>query len=128
MTKGDQNMDLDYFKSRLEKERSSLVAELKKVGRRDPKNPNDWDAKSEDMDILLADRNEVDDKFESLEGDVAIDKELEPHLNDVKAALEKIENHTYGTCEICGKTIEIERLKANPAAKTCMKDINEKVV
>ena len=26
---------------------------------------------------------------------------------------------TYGSCEISGEAIEVERLEANPAARTC---------
>ncbi len=120
-------MDLNHFKNKLEKERAILLAELNKVSRQNPENPRDLEAKSEDIDIERADRNEVADKFESFEGDVAIVKELEPQLNDVNLALEKIQNNKFGICEIGGEKIEVERLEANPAARTCMAHINEKV-
>jgi RNA polymerase-binding transcription factor DksA len=127
MNKKRTDIDLNYFKNKLQKEEESLTAELNKVSRKNPSNPDDWEAKPEDMDILTSDRNEVADKIESFEGDVALLKELEPHLNDIKLALKKIEDGNYGYCEICGERIEKERLEANSSARTCIKHINEKI-
>ena len=50
---------------------------------------------------------------------------LEVRLEQVNKALEKIENDTYGTCEKCGTDIPEERLKANPAATTCIEHTND---
>jgi RNA polymerase-binding transcription factor DksA len=121
------DIDIDHFKSKLEKEEAALISELKKIGHKNPDNPEDWEATPEELDIVKADRNEVADKIGSFEGDVAILKELEPQLNDVKLALKKIEEGTYGICEISGEPIEKERLEANPSARTCIKHINEKI-
>ena len=46
---------------------------------------------------------------------------LENKLKDVIAALKRIENGAYGICENCQKEISLERLRANPSAKTCIK-------
>ena len=123
----DQKIDLDAFKDKLEKEQALLLAQVARVAEKSPTNAEDWEAKPEEMDILRADRNEVADKFESFEGDAAILKELEPQLNDVKRALKKIGDGTYGLCEVCGEAIETDRLEANPAARTCKKDINARL-
>jgi RNA polymerase-binding transcription factor DksA len=121
------NLDLEKFKKGLKSEEASLISEMKKVSQKNPNVANDWEPKSENMDILRADRNEVADKFASFEGDVGILRKLEPQLNDVKLALSKIESNQYGICEICGKPIEVQRLEANPAARTCKKHINERL-
>jgi len=42
-------------------------------------------------------------------------------LNDIEVALQKIEEGTYGKCEMCEAKISIERLKAVPYAKLCVK-------
>lgn len=39
----------------------------------------------------------------------------------VENALSRIENGTYGECEVCGKQIEEKRLEALPYATLCMK-------
>ncbi len=38
---------------------------------------------------------------------------------EIDAALARIADGTYGTCEICGQPIEAERLAAMPEARTC---------
>ena len=38
----------------------------------------------------------------------------------VENALSRIENGTYGECEVCGEPIEEQRLKALPYATLCM--------
>ena len=38
----------------------------------------------------------------------------------VENALSRIENGTYGECEVCGKPIEEQRLEALPYATLCM--------
>lgn len=51
----------------------------------------------------------------------SITPQLEAHLEKVKAALERIENGTYGKDINTGEPISIERLRANPAAETAIK-------
>ena len=46
--------------------------------------------------------------------------ELEARLHNVQLALKKIEDGTYGTCENGGGDIALDRLNANPAARTCI--------
>jgi RNA polymerase-binding transcription factor DksA len=58
------------------------------------------------------------------------DRELEDGLEegaqqtivDVKAALRRIEDGSFGTCEVCGKPIGLERLAAIPWARLCIDD------
>lgn len=47
-------------------------------------------------------------------------EEARQNLIYVNEALSRIENGTYGECEVCGKTIQEERLKAVPYATLCM--------
>lgn len=42
-------------------------------------------------------------------------------LRDVDRALGKLEDGTYGKCEVCGEEIAEARLEAMPAAKYCIK-------
>ena len=69
----------------------------------------------------------VGDRIDDAVDDVAIDssyaiaeREVE-ELRLVDAALENIEDGTYGTCEECGLAIEKPRLKALPYAALCLK-------
>ncbi|MDE2037611.1 MAG: TraR/DksA C4-type zinc finger protein [Patescibacteria group bacterium] len=111
--------NLTLFKEKLSAEKVELETQLAGISERNPSNPNEWDATSGGMDIDAADENEVADKMEELEENSGIAQKLEAQLNEVKAALERIEKGTYGVCEICGKEIAIQRLEANPSARNC---------
>jgi DnaK suppressor protein len=41
-------------------------------------------------------------------------------INKIKAALERIDDGTYGICEMCGEDISIPRLKARPVTTLCI--------
>ena len=41
-------------------------------------------------------------------------------LQDVELALRRIDEGTYGTCEMCGRVIPSERLEALPASSRCV--------
>ena len=114
------NIDLKQFKDRLEAEKKTLEGELSSVGRINPSNPSDWEATPADLNIPEADKNEVADKMEEFEGRAAVETALEERLNEVRAALGRIEKNIYGKCKVCGGEIEEKRLEANPAAETCM--------
>ncbi|MBP9710932.1 MAG: TraR/DksA C4-type zinc finger protein [Candidatus Pacebacteria bacterium] len=73
------------------------------------------------MDVMsaAADPNEAADKQEEYIENRAITDQLEIRYNNIKRALSKIEEGTYGTCEVSGEPIEEDRLEVNPAARTC---------
>lgn len=45
---------------------------------------------------------------------------LREQLDDVDRALAKLEDGTYGRCEVCGEEISADRLEAMPAARYCI--------
>jgi RNA polymerase-binding transcription factor DksA len=111
-------IDTKHFKEKLEAELKVLEEELNRVGRRNPDNPEDWEAVPEKWDTTGADKNETADSMEEFEENTATLKQLEIRYNNVKKALKKIEDGTYGIDEVDGKPIPLERLEANPSAKT----------
>ncbi len=111
--------NIEKFKEILTNQKAQLEVDLSGVGRRDPKNPNDWEATVTDLDILPADENDVADMFEELEENKALINALEAQLREVNSALEKIDTDKFGVCEVCDKEIEDDRMNANPSAKTC---------
>ncbi|MBP6925970.1 MAG: TraR/DksA C4-type zinc finger protein [Candidatus Pacebacteria bacterium] len=66
-----------------------------------------------------ADKNVQADYIEEFEGRIAESDVLEQRYAQVVSALVRIENGTYGVCEVSGEEIELDRLEANPAASTC---------
>ncbi|HHY83248.1 MAG TPA: hypothetical protein GX505_11340 [Clostridiales bacterium] len=55
-----------------------------------------------------------------LEKQFALSRHQARQIDEVKAALERIENGTYGYCEFCGKSIDFDRLDAIPEARLCI--------
>lgn len=47
-------------------------------------------------------------------------KKLDAKLHDVGRALDKLDEGTYGTCDVCGAPIGRERLEAIPWAVRCI--------
>ena len=47
-------------------------------------------------------------------------KKLDAKLGDVERALEKLDEGTYGSCDVCGDPIGDERLEAIPWAVLCV--------
>ena len=52
--------------------------------------------------------------------DVAIHDQIVGQLALVDAALARLDDGTYGTCQVCGKAIAPERLEVIPWAATCV--------
>lgn len=118
----------ETYKKALELEMEKVVQELQSVGRINPDNPNDWEAVATDLNDPnrhSADLNEEADDSAAYADNIAILENLEVRFNEIKDALQRIEDGTYGICEVSGKEIEPERLNANPAARTSKEHLNE---
>ncbi|NGN94924.1 TraR/DksA family transcriptional regulator [Nocardioides sp. KC13] len=50
----------------------------------------------------------------------AVVRQVRKHLDEVDAALRRLDQGTYGICERCGEPIGEGRLEARPAARTCI--------
>lgn len=116
---------LTELKSILESEQKTLVDELSQIGVQNPVT-GDWSAiptqTDGDAESDYTDQADYVEDFESRSGRL---NELEHRYQDIVTALEKITNNTYGICEKSGEPIEIDRLMANPAAKTCKAMMNK---
>lgn len=69
-------------------------------------------------DIGSADEDNARE-FEEFEGKIALDKGASAEIKNLKKALDRIENGTYGRCRVCNEPIETGRLKAYPEAELC---------
>ncbi|HEV3365173.1 MAG TPA: TraR/DksA C4-type zinc finger protein [Acidimicrobiia bacterium] len=54
------------------------------------------------------------------EKDFSLLEQLEAEISDLDAALRKIDEGTYGRCEVCDQEIDAERLEAMPGTRTCV--------
>jgi RNA polymerase-binding transcription factor DksA len=110
------------FKKQLEEERKLVSNQLESLGDKD-ETTGEWTASSGDIDQSATESDELADRMEQQEENADEIAALQPRLQDIKDALEKIEMGTYGVCEVGGEPIEEERLDVNPAARTCMKHL-----
>ncbi len=112
-------IDTKYFKRKLLEEKTAIETDLSKVARINPDYPTDWEAVPDEKDSTQGDENTDADSIDRYETNNAVVNTLEPRLRDTNDALEKIENGTYGLCEVCQEEIESDRLEANSSARTC---------
>lgn len=111
-------MDTTEARSRLEAERERLLA-LHDEG----EETSGLDEEQAESSGELADYDQHPgdmgtDTFERTK-ELAVRDQLDARLSDVDAALERIEEGSYGRCAACGKEIEPERLEARPATRYC---------
>lgn len=54
------------------------------------------------------------------EKEQGLDEDFRRRLQDVEAALQKLERGEYRRCEVCGRRIDEDRLEAVPETRFCM--------
>lgn len=95
---------IDKQKAVIEKKIESLASMVQK-------NKKYEDAGSADEDNAQ--------EFEEFEGKTALDRGAETEMENLKKALRRIKEGTYGRCRICNEPIETSRLLAYPEADLC---------
>ncbi len=116
---------LAELKKKLESERTLLKENLLKFADKDKKVAGDYDTRFPSFGERSSSPDEEAKEVETYENLLAIEYALELRLKEVNEALERMKNNTYGYCENCNKEIELGRLRANPAAKTCLSCTNK---
>ncbi len=108
---------LNELRGALVEEKKRLEGGLERIAN-PTENPGDYETRFEDLGTG-SDENatEVEDYADKL----AVENDLEKQLKDVNDALERMEKGAYGFCENCQQDIDIERLRAYPAARTCIR-------
>ena len=117
-------IELDELRETLEVEQANLVEELASHGRVQSET-GDWQGNSSGLEGEEADPNDAADQIEELITNVPLVEELEGRHTDVEEAIERMDQGIYGLCEECNEPIPIARLKANPAARTCVEHAEE---
>lgn len=106
-------------RARLEGEQERLQALRDGIGQMGSESENESLAELSDADQHPAD---VGTETFERERDQGILESVEAELDDVTAALERLEQGRYGICEACGRPIGAERLEALPATRYCVDD------
>ena len=115
-------LDKKKIKDKLEKERDVLLEEMRDMGKLNPET-GEWEATPEEIDYPESDQNDMADRFEDFEARSSMIRSLEPRLKNILQALKEINRESFGKCEVCNKDIEMSRMEANPAARTCKKHL-----
>jgi RNA polymerase-binding transcription factor DksA len=112
-------MDTDAARQRLEEERDRLTGVRATFDDEGLTEQSENDAVGE---LSSYDQHQADLGTETFERekDLSILEQVEAELADVERALQRLDDGTYGTCEVCGKTIPDERLEALPATRLCL--------
>lgn len=117
----DQNT-IGAAKEKLEKIKADIEKELSAIAEKDDKIKGDWNAKFPQFDIAESGSGALEkaaDEVEEYNTRLSLEHNLESSLQDINAALIRIETGDYGKCKKCQRDIEAERLTAYPEAKMC---------
>ena len=104
-----ETADVD-FAALLREEQAGLRAQLTELGFADQGSGLNYDSNFADSSQVTAERGEAE----------RLASELRETLDEVDAALVRLEGGTYGNCEVCGKPIGAARLEAMPATRFCI--------
>ena len=112
-------MDADEARQRLVAERARLT-EVKENF--DDEHISDEPENESVGELSAIDQHQADVGTETFERekDLSILEQIDAELADVEHALKRLDDGTYGTCEVDGKPIPEERLEAMPAARFCL--------
>jgi len=107
---------LDALRTHLEADLARLEAEIAVIDAEDRETLSEASGENNYRDHM-ADQGSA--TFER-ELDMTLEENLRESLGEVRAALVRIDEGTYGTCARCGAVIPIERLEAVPTASLCI--------
>jgi RNA polymerase-binding protein DksA len=98
---------LAEFREQLEKQKTELADRVSKI-------------KADIGSGLEADSAEQATQLENRDVLTALVREGEEELVQIKAALRRMDDGTFGTCVACGESISPERLEARPYSSECI--------
>jgi RNA polymerase-binding protein DksA len=110
--------DIEQLRAQLELERDRLRSAMTEV-------EHNGSLFEETGDLALGTDDHIADSASDTlqrELDGGLEENVGRLLREIEAALERMENGTYGTCVECGREIDAERLEAVPYATLCIED------
>ena len=104
---------LEDLQTALLAEQAALEEELADHGKLED---NDWEGSSDSEDEE-ADPVDVADNIEELVTNVPMVEELKRRHKEIKVALQKMEDTTYGTCDVCGDDIPLAKTRSQSCSR-----------
>lgn len=111
---------LEKFKQQLKDSAIQIETELGSIADKDPNMEGDYDARFPNVGTIQS-SDESAMEVTEYERRLPIEHILELRLQAIKSALKRIENGTYGICQVCGQPIDPKRLEVSPEVTTCTK-------
>ena len=112
------SVDVDRFRVALEGERERIMAALASVNNTESLTEETGDLATGPGDHIAD--NATDTYMREL--DEGLEENAERLLTEIEEALGRIADGTYGSCAVCGRPIDAERLDAVPYATLCIDD------
>jgi RNA polymerase-binding protein DksA len=109
--------DTESFRRILLEERDRVLRAIENLHNETPGSLEEATGEESSFDNHLGDTATV---TYDREMDYTLEENSESVLSAIDAALRRIEDGTYGTCQRCGKAISPERLEALPYAELCI--------
>lgn len=103
-------------------EKEKIEGELSRFAKKDMRLPGDYDTVFPQFEGRTASQDENVDEVEEYDKLLGVEHALEIRLKEVNEALDRFPTKDFGRCQKCGRPIPKERLRANPAATTCLRE------
>ena len=112
-----RRMDNDRARQLLNEERTRLEELRERM-----ENLADGSQEDDLSELSTVDQHPADVGSETFERskELSVKEDLAGRLEDVERALAKLDDGSFGKCEVCGAAIPDERLEAVPAARLCL--------
>jgi len=110
---------MKYFKNRLLEEKNSTMSTLKMM---EDHQPTDGSMREYTEELSAYDNHPADLGTEMfmMTMQAALENHERYRITEIDRALEKIDDGTYGSCQLCGTDVPEERLEIMPEANICM--------
>jgi len=104
-------------RGRLQREYDEAVRRLRDLGIA----PRAEEVEPREVGSAIVDHGDMAQASERQDMSFATRQRLAARINQLAAALRRIEDGTHGKCSVCGEAIEAARLRAMPEADTCLR-------
>jgi DnaK suppressor protein len=108
---------MEKVRRRLESERETAIRNLRDLG----VTPQMEESPSRHGPPVVLDQGDAAQTSERQDVSIITRERIAARINLLTAALRRIADGTYGTCEDCGAPIEPARLSVLPEATTCLR-------
>jgi RNA polymerase-binding protein DksA len=113
------NISVDNFRDALLAERERVQHAFEVLHQENSTSLEDETGELSTLDDHMGDlATETHDR----ELDSGLEENAEAVMGEIDAALKRIDEGTYGTCQMCGRPIDPARLEARPWASLCIDD------